>query len=278
MHLNDAYGTPFGMAIEQRVRGADDVAGAPKVAVVNQAFVRRYLGNQEPLGQRLRFDTADSDRTDWSEIVGVVGNITEQDPETWEDRPQVYEPYFQRPSPTMTVAIRTATDPSGFAPLLRRAVWSVDKDQPLNRVQPMEQAVADNRAVGVLITGLMGSYSVSALVMAIVGVFGVMAYTVARRTHEIGIRMALGAGKSDILMMISKKAVAVTAAGLAIGLMLATPILWLPESVGSDMPFGHRIGLVLAAGSLIWLAALLASYIPARRAIKVDPTVALRCE
>lgn len=254
-----------------------DDAEALAVALVNQAFVRRYLGDQEPLGKRLRFDTADSDRTDWSEIVGVVGNITDQD-DRWEDPPQVYEPYLQRPSPNMTLAIRTATDPSEFPPHLRRAVWSVDKDQPLNRVQPMEQAVADNRAVGVLLTGLMGSYSVSALVMAIVGVFGVMAYTVAQRTHEIGIRMALGAGKSDILMMISKKAVAVTAAGLAIGLMLATPILWLPESVDSDMPFGHRIGLVLAAGSLIWLAALLASYIPARRAIKVDPTVALRCE
>lgn len=257
---------------------ARDNAQAPAVALVNQAFVRRYLGEQEPLGMRLRFDTPDPDRTDWSEIVGVVGNIADQQPEWWEDPPQVYEPYLQRPAPSMTLAIRTATDPSGFAPFLRRGVWSVDKDQPLNRVQPMEQAVADNRAVGVLLSGLMGSYSLSALVMAIVGVFGVMAYTVAQRTHEIGIRMALGAGKGDILMMISKRVVAVTSAGLAIGLMLATPILWLPDSLGSDMPFGHRIGLVLAAGSLIWLAAVLASYIPARRAIKVDPTVALRCE
>jgi predicted permease len=254
-----------------------DNAQAPPVTVVNQAFVRRYFPNDEPLGKRLRLDTGDSDRPDWSEIVGVVGNIKELS-EEWEERPQVYESYFQRPSAAMTLVVRTTLDPADFAPSLRRAIWSVDGDQPITRVQTMEQVIDYGRAAGVIVLTLLGSFAGLALAMAVVGVFGLMAYTVAQRTHEIGIRMALGAQRSNVLRMVARRGVALGAWGVGIGLALAAPLVLLPTGMAPGMPFVQRASVVLAAGVLLWLAALLASYTPARRATRIDPSVALRCE
>lgn len=254
-----------------------DNAQAPPVAVVNQAFVRRYFPNDEPLGKHLRFDTGDSDGPDWSEIVGVVGNINDLS-EEWEELPQVYESFLQRPSAAMTLVVRTTSDPADFAPLLRRAIWGVDGDQPVTRVQTMEQVLARGRAGGVMVTTLLGSFAGLALAMAMVGVFGVVAYTVAQRTHEIGIRMALGAQRSDVLRMIATKGFVLGAMGVGIGLALAAPLVLLPTGLAPSMPFAQRCTVALAAGVLLWLAALLASYIPARRATTVDATVALRCE
>lgn len=255
-----------------------DNAQAPPVAVVNEAFVRRYFPNEEPLGKHLRLDTGDSDRPDWSEIVGVVGNIKDLSYEEWEERPQIYEAYLQSPSAAMTIVIRTTSAPADFAPLLRRAIWDVDSDQPVTRVQTMEQVVAYSRSAGVIVITLLGSFAGLALAMAMVGVFGVMAYTVAQRTHEIGIRMALGAQKSDVLRMIARKGFVLGAIGVGIGLALAAPLVLLPTGLAPGMPFEQRASVVVSAGVLLWLVALLASYIPARRATTVDPVVALRCE
>ena len=255
-----------------------DSAQAPPAALVNQAFVQRFLPSEQPIGKHIRIDTSASDRPDWSEIVGVVGNVKD----VFEDRrekPQVYEPYLQRPSLVMTLVVRTRSDPTAFAPMLRRAVWDVDKDQPITRVQTMNQVIADDRAGGVTVSTMMGTFAGLALVLAVVGVFGVMAYTVAQRTHEIGIRMALGAQRSDVLRMVVRKGMVLGAFGVGIGLALAAPLMWLgmtPET--EDMPFDQRALVFLTAGFVISAAALLASYIPARRATKVDPVVALRWE
>jgi putative ABC transport system permease protein len=144
----------------------------------------------------------------------------------------------------------------------------------------MNQVIAESRAAGVMISTMMGSFAVLGLTLAAVGVFGVMAYTVAQRTHEIGIRMALGAQSSDVLRMVVKKGMALGAIGLGIGLALAVPLaqinLGLPED--ESLPFDQRGPVFLAAVLLISVAALLASYIPARRAAKLDPVVALRWE
>ena len=255
---------------------ASDTPQAPPVAVVNQAFAQRYFPKEQPIGKRVRLDTGASDRPDWSAIVGVVGNVQGEERK---DMPQVYVPYLQRPSALMTLVVRTNSDPGAFAPMLRRAVWSVDKDQPITRVQTMNQVIADYRAGGVMVSTMMGTFAGLAVALALVGVFGVMAYTVAQRTHEIGIRTALGAQKSDVLRMVVKKGGVLGAFGVGIGLALAAPLMWLnmiPEQEG--MPFDQRAPVLLAAAFLISLAALLASYIPARRATKVDPVVALRCE
>jgi putative ABC transport system permease protein len=253
----------------------DDTQGHP-VAIVNEAFARRYFPDGDALGRHLRLDAEDADRSDWSEIVGVVGNLRDKSDE-WEERPHVYEPYLQRPCPRMTLAVRTASDPAAFASVMRGAIWTVDKEQPVSHVQTMEQVIADSRAGGVLITALMGSYAGVALAMAMIGVFGVMASTVAQRTHEIGIRMALGADAGDVRRMVPKKGIFLGTLGVAIGLGLAAPLAWLPLNfVG--IPFNQRVGVVLATAGLLWLVALVASYIPARRASRVDPTVALRYE
>lgn len=257
--------------------GWHDSDQAPPVAVVNQSFVRRYFPNEEPLGKHIRFDTGDSDRVDWSEVVGVVGNIQEPS-EDWEERPQVYEPYFQRPSSAMTLVVRTASPPADFAALLRRTVWDIDGDQPLTRVQTMEGVIVNGRAAGVTVVSLLGTFAGLALAMAMVGVFGVIAYNVAQRTHEIGIRTALGAKRRDVLAMVVRKGFVLGAIGVGLGLLLATPLVLLPTGMAPGMPVGQRLGVAFAAGALLWLVALLATYIPARRATRVDPMLALRCE
>ncbi len=254
-----------------------DNVQAPPVALVDQAFVRRYFPNEEPLGKHLRVDTSASDRPDWSEIVGIVGDVKKGK----EDRKgNVYEPYSQRPSSVMTLVVRTSSDPAAFAPMLRRAVWGVDKDQPLSHVQTMNQIVADYWAGGVTVCTMMGTFAGLALGMAVVGVFGVVAYTVAQRTNEIGIRMTLGAERRDVLRMVVSKGAVLGTVGVGIGLALATPLMWLQPGEADEelLPFHQRIAVFLAAAFLIGLAALLASYIPARRATKVDPIVALRHE
>lgn len=262
-----------------RGRGFDshDNAQSTPVAVVNQAFARRYFPDEEALGRHLRFDTGESDRSDWSEIVGVVGNIKELS-EEWEERPQVYEAYFQRPSAALTLVLRTRSDPVGLAPTLRRTIWDIDGDQPVTSVESMEQVVTRGRAAGVVVLTLLGTFAGMALAMAVVGVFGVMAYTVVQRTHEIGIRMALGARRSTVLGMVARKGLALGAWGVGIGFALAAALVLLPTGIAPDMPFDQRAGVALVAGVLLWLVVVVASYGPARHATRIDPTVALRSE
>jgi len=255
-----------------------DSVQAPPVALVDQAFVQRYFPNEEPLGKRVRLDTSALDRPDWSEIVGIVRNVKNPEVDR-KEMPQVYEPSLQRPSSVMTLVVRTRSDPTAFAPLLRRAVWDVDKDQPITRVQSMNQVIVDYTLAGVTMCTTMGTFAGLALGLAVVGVFGVMAYTVAQRTHEIGIRMALGAKRSDVLRMVVRKGVVLGTVGVGIGLALGATLMWLQQaSEGAVMPFDQRAPVYLATAFLISLTVLLASYIPARRATKVDPIVALRYE
>ncbi len=257
-----------------------DTAQAPPVALVNQAFVRRYLPNEQPLGKRIRLDTSASDRPDWSEIAGVVGDVRHPLGEG-KGKPQAFEPYLQRPSAVMTLVVRTSSDPGAFAPMLRSAVWGLDKDQPITRVRTMNQLIAQSATQGRVVNILYGTFAGLGLALAAVGVFGVTSYTVAQRTHEIGIRMALGAQKSEVLRMIVRKGMVLGAFGMGIGLALAAPLVWLKLGLVYDddlLPFDQRGPVFLAAVFVISIAVLLAAYIPARRATKVDPMVALRCE
>ncbi len=139
-----------------------DSVQAPPVALVDQAFVLRYFPNEEPLGKRVRLDTSALDRPDWSEIVGIVRNVKKPEMDR-KEMPQVYEPSLQRPSSVMTLVVRTRSDPTAFAPMLRRAVWDVDKDQPITRVQSMNQVIADYTLAGVTMTTLMGTFAGLAL-------------------------------------------------------------------------------------------------------------------
>ena len=166
-----------------------DTAQAPPVTLVNQAFVRRYFPNAQPIGKRVRLDSGASDRPDWSEIVGVVGNVHNPWGEG-KDRPQAFEPYLQRPSAVMALVVRTSSDPAAFAPMLRGAIWGLDKDQPITRVRTMNQLIAQSGSQGRVVNIIYGTFAGLGLALAAVGVFGVTSYTVAQRTHEIGDRRA----------------------------------------------------------------------------------------
>jgi len=258
---------------------SSDSAQALPVALVNEAFVRRYFPNEDSIGKRLRLDTDSLDRPNWSEIVGVVGDVRG----SFDQRkyvPQVYESYPQNSSSVMTLVLRTGSNPAAFAPMLRRAVWSLDKDQPITAVQTMNEVMVQSGA-GMWVTNiLIGTFAGLGLALAAVGVFAVMAYAVAQRTHEIGIRMALGARRTDVLRILIEKGMVLGAVGIGSGLALAAPLVWFKLGLVNDdfMPFDQRGPVFLAAVLLIWLTALLASYVPALRAMRVDPTVALRHE
>jgi len=258
---------------------SSDRAQAPPVTLVNQEFVRRYFPNEEPIGKRIRLDTTGLDRPDWSEIVGIVANVKD----AFDQRrfvPQAYEPNPQNPSSVMTLLVRTKSDPGAFAPTFRRVVRDVDKDQPITAVQTMDQVVAQSSADMRVSNILIGTLAGLGLALAAVGVFAMIAYTVAQRTQEIGIRMALGAGTSDVLRTVVKRVMVLGAMGIGSGLALAVPLVWLKLGMVNDdlLPFGQRGPVFLAAVFVISLAALLASYIPARQATRVDPVVALRNE
>jgi predicted permease len=256
-----------------------DTAQAAPVALVSQAFVQRYFPNDDPLGKHLRLDTDASDRADWTEIVGVVGNVKDMS-QNRNQMVQVYEPYLQRPSPLMTIAIRTSSDPAVFAAALRQAVWAVDKDQPITMVETMNQVIVNYKRNMFTVIYMMGLFAGFGLALAMMGVFGVIAYAVARRIQEIGIRIAIGAQGSDVLRMVVKKGLVLSVIGVGTGLVMAAPLMWLRLS-GDEaelIPFNQRISTFLTGALLIGFAALLASYIPARRATRVDPIVALRHE
>jgi len=258
---------------------SSDSEQAPPVTLVNQEFVRRYFPNAEPIGKRIRLDTSGLDRPDWSEIVGIVGNVRD----AFDQRgfaPQAYEPYPQNLSSVMTLVVRTKSDPGAFAPTFRHAVWDVDKDQPITAVQTMDQVVAQSSASMRASNILIGTFAGLGLALAAVGVFAVIAYTVAQRTHEIGIRMALGAPRGDVLRVVVKKGMVLGAVGVGSGLALAVPLVWLKLGMVNDdlLPFGQRGPIFLAAVFVISLAVFLASYIPARRATRVEPVVTLRNE
>jgi putative ABC transport system permease protein len=178
----------------------------------------------------------------------------------------------------MTLLIRTRSEPADFTSLLRAAIWSIDKDQPVNGIQTMDQAITDSLQGVAVVTTFMGSYAGLALSMAVVGVFGVMAYTVQQRIHEIGIRMALGAGRRDVLTLVTCKGIVLGAIGVGVGLVLVTPFLWLPTGLAPGMPMQHRVSIFVAAGIVLWLVACLASYLPARRAAYLDPILVLHHE
>jgi predicted permease len=259
------------------LRGRDiaphDDAGAPRVVVINEAMARRYWPNQDALGKRIHMGA------DAYTVVGVVKN-TEQ--ETWGAVPES-EFYFSQLQNSediqryLTLVVRTAGDPAGAAVDVQNAVWSLDRDLPVSDVLTMEQVV--RRAVWQprFSTTLLGVFAGLALLLAAVGVYGVMSYDVSRRAPEIGIRMALGARPGDVLRGVLASGARITAAGAAAGMagaLLLTRYLrtMLFEVSANDPAVLAGAALVLAAVSLA------AAWIPARRATRVDPMIALRSE
>lgn len=258
-----------------------DNSGSTPVAIVNEAFVRKFFPNENPLGRHITIGHSNGAENGaiprkWSEIIGVVGNVDEylgqQAP-----RPHIFEPFLQRPDSSMNVVVRLRTQPSAFAASLRRAVWSVDKDQPVTNLRTMDRVMQDAGQGDEIMAELMGAFAGIALAMAAVGIYGLIGYLVSRRTHEVGVRIALGARRSEVLLLVLRNSMSLVLAGVAIGFLIA---LSLPRLVTATFQGFHVHSRWILAGTplVVILVGFASCYFPARRASKVDPMVALRCE
>ena len=244
--------------------------GSPRIAIINQTMARRYWPGADPIGKR--FGTANN----WYTITGVVGDVKftslTKDPD-----PEFYEPYRQAPMADMVVTVRTASAPLHLAPALREAVRETDPNQPVSRLTSMEEYLSDSTATPRLSALLLASFGGTALLLAAMGIYGVISFSVTRRTREIGLRMALGAGGRDVTFMVVRQALTLASIGVATGIAGALALTRVMQGmlfgVNSREPFTY-LGV---AGLLITIATL-AAYVPARRAARISPSVALRNE
>jgi putative ABC transport system permease protein len=252
-----------------------DGADSPKVALISERMAQRWWKDESPLGKHIRLGGADS-KNPWLTIVGVVGDVM-HNPYDREPRRTLYVPLQQAPQLFLDVAVRTAGDPLAVASAVTTAIHTVDREEPIDDMRTMERQIF-NRAIGLnYMAVLMGIFGVLALCLSAIGVYGVMAYMVSEQTHDIGLRMALGAEQQSVLAMIFRKGMTTIAAGLLVGL----PVAWAFARLMSSLIYGVTandpatfLGITLA----LLAAAALAIYVPARRATKIDPIIALRYE
>lgn len=251
-----------------------EFAQQTNVVVINRVFADQYFPGKNPLGQKVIIDMKDTNLPD--EIVGVVGDVHESDLAT-APAPVAYWPYSEMAYSTMTVVVRTATLPLSLVPAIREALGQIDSDQPMAKISTMDQLIANSVSRSRFTMLLLSCFAGLALVLACIGIYGVIAYSVTQRTHEIGIRLALGAQRRDVLLLILRQGARLAAIGVAIGLAGALALTRLMTTllygVSPSDPWTFA-----GVSVLLTLVALLACYIPARRAMKVDPMVALRYE
>jgi predicted permease len=254
------------------VFSSQDGPDAARVIVVSQAFVERFWPGQDPIGRVIRFPGDPKPAT----IIGVVGDIKQWQLEE-QQLGQIYTHYPQNPHIFATLAVRTDGDPMTMVGAVRQAVWSVDRDQPMWKVRTLEsllrRATGQRRFTAIL----LGSFSGLALLLAAIGLYGVISYSVAQRTQEVGVRMALGAQRRNVFGLILGKGMLLTGVGLALGVVGAYFATRLLTTLLFQTKPGDPLTFLVVAGVLT-LVALLASYLPARRAMGVDPVVALRYE
>jgi putative ABC transport system permease protein len=270
------------------VRGRDftdrDALGAPGVVIVNEWMARRHWPGEDPIGRRITFDDLDKD-PQWITVVGVARDAARSD---WAAPPEeeMYLPllqskgYLESPAPHytyVTVVARTRSEPAALVPALREAVRSADRSVTLSEVQTMDEVVTRSTASPRFYLLLLGSFAAVALALAAIGIYGVMSYSVARRNTEIGIRMALGARRGDVLRLVMGEAVGVVAIGGSIGLAVALLLTRLMAGLLYGVDAADPVTFA-AVGAVLTIVALVATYVPARRATRVDPLSALRAE
>jgi predicted permease len=256
-----------------RVFGEAAKDGAPLVAVVNEAMVRRFWPDRDPIGKHLYLGRM----TKPTQVVTVVGVAADVSNLSLAAAPQaeIYLPFAQRPWASMNLLLRTAGDPRNWSAAGRAAVAAADRDQPVTDIETMEGVLASSTAQQRFSVFLLGVFSVTALVLAAVGLYGTIAYSVAERTQEMGIRIAMGAEARDILRMVLEQGLAIAAAGLAIGALTALALTRLMSGLLFHVSSTDPASFIVSALLFIAIAAL-ASYVPARRATRVAPTDALR--
>ncbi|MBA3768549.1 MAG: ABC transporter permease, partial [Acidobacteria bacterium] len=247
-----------------------------KVVIIDEALARKYWPGEDPVGKRLSYNRNEKDERVWREVVGVVGAIKHKALDA-DYRGTLYSPHSQSPQGNMFLVIRTINEPQSISSMVRSAIQSVDKDQPVYRVRTMEKVLAESVAQKRFSMMLLGIFAGVALLLAAIGLYGVMSYGVSQRTHEIGIRMALGARGLDVLKMVVKQGMLLVLIGTGLGLVGAFAL----TRVMSSLLFGvSPTDPLTFAGVAVALAVvtLAACLIPASRAVKIDPMVALRYE
>jgi predicted lysophospholipase L1 biosynthesis ABC-type transport system permease subunit len=240
------------------------------VAIVNQAIVRRFWLNENPIGKHILIGRLPKP----VEVVGVLGDVKNvslaADP-----APEVMLPFPQLPWAALNLSIRTSGDPHGLISAIRRQISAIDRDQPVTNVQTLEELVGAGSAEPRFIMVLLAVFSATALILAVVGIYGVIAYSVAQRSQELGIRMALGAARPHILKLVIGHGLSLTLAGILIGLAGSLALTRVMASLlyrtSATDPFTFAF-----CAAVFTLVAALASYLPARRASRIDPSAALR--
>jgi putative ABC transport system permease protein len=266
------FGTMGIPLVQGRAFMDHDNADGPRVVIIDATLARHFFPNEDPVGKHLQFSWGGRPR----EIVGVVGGVRDTGFDQL-PRPTIYIPYLQAGDQTMSLVVRTDAQPGAILPSIKNAIWAVDKDQPVFNVKTMDEIIAGVVSAPRLAFILLGVFAFLALALAAVGIYGVTSYSVSQRTHEIGIRMALGARESDVLKLVVGRGLMLGVVGVGLGVAGA---LVLTRFLAS-MLYGIRATdplTYLGVSLLLATVAIVASYIPARRAAKVHPMEALRYE
>ncbi len=275
--VNPGYFYTLGIPVLQGRTFTDhDDEDAQTVAVVNEALARHLWPGENPVGKQLALGRPGSGGPQATTVVGVVGD-TRHEGLSQDVEGEIYVPYLQQVDPSMQLAVRTASDPTSLVSAVRSQVMAVDSSEPIYHVGTMEEAISDSLAPRRFNMLLLGIFAGLALALATVGIYGVMAFSVTQRTHEIGIRMALGAERRDVLSLIVRDGLALTLIGVILGVAGAWALTRFLTSFLFEVRSTDPATFVLVPVGLM-VVSMLASYIPARRATRVDPMVALRYE
>jgi putative ABC transport system permease protein len=272
--VGSEYFRTLGIPLQRgRLFTDQDRADGPGVVIINESMANRFWPNEDPLGKRIKLAAPDSP---WAEIVGVVKDVRHSGL-TARPSPELYQPFSQNPQAAMVLAVRTSSNPEGLTPAVRSQIFGLDRDQPVSNVRTMEKIISDSVYLSRFAMILLDIFAAVALILAAVGIYSVMSYSVTQRSHEIGIRMALGAKPRAILRMVVGNGLTLALVGLGLGLVAAFGVTRLMRS----LLFGVSVSDPVSFGAvtlLMALVAVVASYIPARRATRVNPASALREE
>jgi putative ABC transport system permease protein len=273
--VTPGYFAAMGIPIRRgREFDESDVAKGRMVAIVDEVLANKYWKGLDPIGKRVGYGSDENPR--WLEVVGVVGHVMQNSPKD-DEHTQLYQPFAQASFTQLGLAVKTRGDPLALIPALRKVVLGIDPQQPIFNVRAMDERLSGSSSQPKFLSLLLGLFAAVAATLAAVGIYGVMSYTVAQQTRELGIRMALGAETGNVLRLVLNRGLVMAGIGIALGVggslalgkVMSTQLF--QTKAADPVVFGVvSLGLVIVA--------LLATMIPARRAMRVDPIVALRSE